>query len=239
VGTVANILRYVTTPDGSHHIVCQGRQRFRILEYVEGHACLVARVQLVAEPEDSSKEVEARFLQLKERALQALELLPQAPQELAGAVQNMASPGALADLIAGFIDIKPAEKQAVLETFDLVKRLDDVLALLAHRIEVMRLSREIEERTKTSMDDRQRKFMLREQMQAIQKELGETEGNAAEIEELEQAIAKAAMPAEVEEQARKELKRLARTQTSADTRWCARISTGWSSWPGPSRRPMR
>jgi ATP-dependent Lon protease len=78
-------------------------------------------------------------------------------------------PRALADLIAGFIDIKPAEKQAILETFDLVKRLDEVLGLLAHRIEVLRLSREIEERTKASMDDRQRKFMLREQMQSIQK----------------------------------------------------------------------
>ena len=227
VGTVANILRYLTTPDGSHHIVCQGRQRFRILEYVEGHAFLVARVQLIAEPEESSKEIEARFLQLKERALQALELLPQAPPELAGAVQNMASPGALADLITGFIDLKPADKQAILETVDLVKRLDEVLGLLSHRIEVLRLSREIEERTKTSMDDRQRKFMLREQMQAIQKELGETEGNAAEIEELEQAIAKAAMPAEVEEQAKKELKRLARTQDSSAEYSMVRAYLDW------------
>jgi len=215
VGTVANILRYVTTPDGSHHIVCQGRQRFAILEYIAGHPFLAARVQLITEPETMTKEIEARFLQLKERALQALELLPQAPSELAGAVQSMASPGGLADLITGFTDIKPAEKQAILETIDLGKRLDDVLALLAHRIEVLRLSREIEERTKVSMDDRQRKFILREQMQAIQKELGETEGNNAEIEELEQAIAKAGMPPEVEEQARKELKRLARTPESS------------------------
>jgi len=215
VGTVANILRYVTTPDGSHHIVCQGRQRFVILEYIGGHPFLAARVQLITEPEGMTKEIEARFLQLKERALKALELLPQSPHELAGAVQNMTSPGGLADLIAGFIDIKPAEKQAILETIDLGKRLDDVLALLAHRIEVLRLSREIDERTKASMDDRQRKFLLREQMQAIQKELGESEGNAGEIEELEQAIAKAGMPAEVEEQARKELKRLARTPESS------------------------
>ncbi len=227
VGTVANILRYVTTPDGSHHIVCQGRQRFRILEYLEGHAFPVARVQPIAEPEESSKEIEARFLQLKERALQALELLPQVSPELAGAVQNMASPGALADLIAGLIDIKPAEKQAILETFDLVKRLDEVLGLLSHRIEVLRLSREIEERTKASMDDRQRKFMLREQMQSIQKELGDTEGTAAEIEELEQAIAKAAMPAEVEQQARKELKRLARTADSSAEYSMVRAYLDW------------
>ncbi len=227
VGTVANILRYVTTPDGSHHIVCQGRQRFLILEYIGGHPFLAARVQLVAEPEGMTKEIEARFLQLKERALQALELLPQSPPELAGAVQNMTSPGGLADLIAGFVDIKPAEKQAILETIDLGKRLDDVLALLAHRIEVLRLSREIDERTKASIDDRQRKFLLREQMQAIQKELGETEGNSAEIEELEQAIAKAGMPAEVEEQARKELKRLARTPESSAEYSMVRTYLDW------------
>ncbi len=227
VGTVANILRYVTTPDGSHHIVCQGRQRFLILEYIGGHPFLAARVQLVAEPEAMTKEIEARFLQLKERALQALELLPHAPAELASAVQNMTSPGGLADLISGFIDIKPAEKQAILETIDLGKRLDDVLALLAHRIEVLRLSREIDERTKESMDDRQRKFLLREQMQAIRKELGENEGNAAEIEELEQAIAKAGMPAEVEEQARKELKRLARTPESSAEYSMVRTYLDW------------
>ncbi len=227
VGTVANILRYVTTPDGSHHIVCQGRQRFVILEYIGGQPFLAARVQLIAEPEGMTKEIEARFLQLKERALQALELLPQAPAELAGAVQNMASAGGLADLITGFIDIKPAEKQAILETIDLGKRLDDVLALLAHRIEVLRLSREIDERTKASMDDRQRKFLLREQMQAIQKELGETEGNAAEIEELEQAIAKAGMSPEVEEQARKELKRLARTPESSAEYSMVRTYLDW------------
>jgi ATP-dependent Lon protease len=215
VGTVANILRYVTMQDGSHHIVCQGQQRFRIIEYLEGHPFLAARVERITEPEGKDTEIEARFLQLKERAVEALELLPQTPQDLVGAVQSMATPGGLADLIAGFIDIKPAEKQAILETVDLTKRLDAVLDLLAHRIEVLRLSRQIDERTKASMDDRQRKFLLREQLQSIRKELGETEENAADIEEIASAIAKAEMPAEVEEQARKELKRLARTPESS------------------------
>src|SRR3977135_1460602 len=152
VGTVANILRYVTTPDGTHHVICQGQQRFRVVEYLEGYPFLVARVGRIEEPEAAGNEIEARFVQLKERALEVLELLPQAPLELVGAIQGMSSPGALADLVAGVMDIEVAEKQALLETVDLQKSLDGVLEHLAHRLQVLKLSREIDERTKTSLD---------------------------------------------------------------------------------------
>jgi ATP-dependent Lon protease len=218
IGTVAAILRYVTTPDGTHHIVCQGQSRFQILEYLGGHPFLAARVARIAEPEDTGKEIEARFLQLKSRAIEALELMPQTPPEFVASVQTMKSAGTLADLVAGFMDATPAEKQAVLETVDLEKRLDAVLQLLANRIEVLKLSKQIDERTKASMDERQREYLLREQMKAIKKELGEgEEGTAAEIEELRRAIAEAGMPEEVEKQAAKELKRLERmTEASAE-----------------------
>jgi ATP-dependent Lon protease len=209
VGTRANVLRYVTTPDGAHHIICQGQQRFRLVELIEGYPFLVARVGLIEEPEATGKEIEARFMQLKERALEVLHFMPQASQELVGVVQGMSSAGALADMVAGLMDIKAPEKQKLLETVDLQRRLDGVLELLAQRIEVLRLSREIDERTKASMDERQRQYLLREQMRSIQKELGEgEEGNAAEIEELKKAIADAQMPEDVDKQAMKELKRL-------------------------------
>jgi ATP-dependent Lon protease len=145
-------------------------------------------------------------------------LLPQTPPELAATVQTMKLPGTLADLVAGFMDATPAEKQGVLETIDLEKRLDAVLALLTDRIEVLKLSKEIDERTKASIDVRQREYLLREQMKAIKKELGEgEEGSAAEIEELRRAIAEAGMPEEVEKQATKELKRLERmSEASAE-----------------------
>lgn len=218
VGTVADILRYVTMPDGTHVIVCQGSQRFRVTEYLTGYPFPVARVGLIVEPEATGNEIEARFIQLKERALEVLQLLPQTPQELVAAVQSVASAGALADLVAGVMDIKAADKQVVLETLDLVQRLDVVLDYLAKRLEVLRLSREIGERTKATMDERQREYLLREQMKSIQKELGEGEdGNAAEIAELRKAIAEAQMPEEVERQAAKELKRLERmSDTSAE-----------------------
>ncbi len=237
VGTVATILRYVTTPDGTHHVISQGLQRFRVVEYLEGYPFLVARVGRIEEPEAAGKEIEARFVQLKERALEVLGLLPQAPQELVAGIQGMSSPGALADLVAGVMDIEVAEKQVLLETVDLQKRMDGVLELLAHRLQVLKLSREIDERTKASLDDTQRKYLLREQMKSIQKELGEDgEGQAAEIAELKKSIAEAGMPEEVEKQAMKELKRLERMSDASGEYSMVRTYLDWLielPWKGP------
>ena len=228
VGTLANVLRYVTTPDGTHHIICQGQQRFRVVELLEGYPFLVARVGRIEEPDGSGKEIEARFMRLKERALEVLQLMPQASQELVGVVQNMGSAAALADMVAGLMDIKAPEKQKLLEAVDLQRRLDGVLELLAQRIEVLRLSREIDERTKASMDERQREYLLREQLKSIQKELGEGEdGNAAEIAELRKAVADAQMPEEVEKQATKELKRLERMSDASAEYSMVRTYLDW------------
>lgn len=216
VGTTASILRYVTTPDGSHHLVCQGQQRFRIVEWVPGHPFMAARVEMIEESDTATPEVMARFLNLRNEAVEALQLLPQAPQELLAAVQAIESPGELADMTASYMDLKPAEKQEVLETVDLPERLDKVGGLLARRIEVLRLSRDLRERTREAMDERQREYLLREQLRAIQKELGEAdEGRQAEIGELQDAIAKAGMPPDVREHAEKELRRLERMPEAA------------------------
>jgi ATP-dependent Lon protease len=210
VGTVANVLRYVTTPDGTHHIVAQGESRFRVLQFLEGWPFMVARVQRIQEEEPQSAEIEARVLQLKERTKEILELLPQVPAELANTLENITSAGALADLLAGFMDLKPEEKQELLETFDLKARLDRMIQLMAHRIEVLKLSREISQQTKQAMDERHREVLLREQLRAIQKELGEGDEQTAELEELAKAIEEAKMPEEVATHAKKELKRLQR-----------------------------
>ena len=110
-GTVAQVLRYVTTPDGGHHLICQGQERFVVREFLPGYPFLVARVERITDGAQASQDIEARFMQLKKRAAEALELLPQTPQELVAALQNFTSPGGLADMVAGFMDIKPAEKQ--------------------------------------------------------------------------------------------------------------------------------
>jgi ATP-dependent Lon protease len=209
IGTAASIVRYITAPDGTHHLVCQGERRFRVLDAVSGFPYLVARVEYLSDTGVSHPEVEARALLLKQKAVEAITLLPQAPAELANSIQAIESPAALADTIASFLDVKPAEKQELLETAEIRERLERVSAHLKRRVEVLKLSRQIEEQTKEAIDDRQREYVLREQLKQIQKELGEeTEGE--EAEELAAAIAKAGMPAEVEEHARKELKRLER-----------------------------
>ncbi|TFL11337.1 endopeptidase La [Pusillimonas caeni] len=208
VGTLASILRYVTTPDGNHHLICQGEQRFVVKEYLPDHPYLVARVQNFEEPELSSPEIEARMLQLKARTSEILQMLPQAPAELANTAAAITSPAVLADFVSGLMDLKPSEKQDILETFDLLPRLDKVLGFLVHFTEVLRISRDIDKQTKERFEDRQREVLLREQLKTIQNELGETEGNAAEVAEIEANIAKANMPEDVEQSARKELRRL-------------------------------
>ena len=210
VGTAGSVVRYITGTEGAHHLVVQGQQRFRVIEFLEGWPFLAARVVWVPEATGAGPEVEARFHQLKEQAVEAIQLLPNAPEELSGVVQGMSSAGLLADMVANLLDIKNGEKQAILETFDLKRRLDAVLAHLGERVEVLRLSKEIGEKTKKEFDERQREHVLREQMRQIQKELGETEDSAAEIEELKKAVEDSGMPEETLTYARKELKRLQR-----------------------------
>ncbi|MFN2377291.1 MAG: endopeptidase La [Candidatus Binatia bacterium] len=213
VGTAGQIGRMVAAGEASHHLVVQGHDRFRVLEFLEGWPFLVARVETVeaAEPDSSASDpdLEARFLQLKEQAVEAVHLLPGAPEELAAAVQAMESPGLLCDVIANLLDVRTEEKQEILEAFDLKTRLGRVLELLGERVEVLRLSREIGDKTRKKFDEHQREHVLREQMRQIQKELGEGE-DGAEIEELRKAIDEAGMPEDVHKHARKEFQRLAR-----------------------------
>jgi ATP-dependent Lon protease len=215
VGTVAEIMRYITAPDGSHHVVCGGERRFRVTEFLEGWPFPVARVEQIDEPELLTPEMEAHLIILKERARETVELLPNVPQEIAGAIDNLTSAPALADFVASIIDVAPAEKQDLLETFDIDARLNKVLEALSRRLEVLKLSQKIGEQTQESISALQREHILREQLRTIQRELGEGDERAQEFTELSEAIEKAAMPAEAEDQARKELKRLERLPEGA------------------------
>jgi ATP-dependent Lon protease len=242
MGTLANVVRYITTPDGTHHLVCQGEQRFQIVEYLSGWPFLVARVLRIPEPATRSPEIEARFVNLKAQAVEAIQLLPQVPADLLAAIQSIEAPSALADLAAAYMDIKPEEKQEILETVDITARMDKVSRMLAHRIEVLRLSQEIGRQTKAALDERQREVLLREQMAAIQRQLGEgEEGKAAEIAELDKAITDAGIPKEVEDQARKELRRLQRMPEAAGEYGMVRTYLDWLielPWRLPEEKPI-
>ncbi|MGH8288768.1 MAG: endopeptidase La [Steroidobacteraceae bacterium] len=227
LGVLATVVRYVTAPDGAHHLICQGESRFRLLQVVRENPFLVARIETIPEPESVGAEIEARIDFLKQRSVEALSLLPQVPAELARTIRGIDSPGQLADLIVSFMDIKPQEKQELLETVNLKERLDKVVKLLAHRVEVLKITRDISEQTQAALGERQREAVLREQLHQLQKELGEAEGAGGDIAELDKAIANALMPAEVEEQARKELKRLGRMSEASPEHGMVRTYLDW------------
>jgi ATP-dependent Lon protease len=216
VGTIANVLRFVTGDDDQHHLICQGEARFRILDFIPSAPFLAARVERLHEPHAAGdKELEARLLALRERALEALQLLPQTPQELVNAVRLITSAGLMADTVAGYMDLKPEDKQDILETLDIKQRMDKVQALLDYRVEVLKLSQKIHQQTRERMGERQREAMLREQMRSIQQELGEGEERGAEIRELTEAVEQAGMPEEANTQALREIKRLERMPEAA------------------------
>jgi ATP-dependent Lon protease len=217
IGTVGQVLRYIAGREGGHQIICRGDQRFRVVDFLEGYPFVAARIVRITEPEPRGLEIEARQRQLKERANEALHLLPNVPEELLASVQAIESPSTLADLVANFLDFKVEQKQEILETIDLTARLDKVLWFLAYQLEVLRLSHDIGARTRQTIEGRQREHLLREQIRTIQKELGESdnESDAAAVAQLEEAITKANMPEEVEKQARKELARLKRMPEGA------------------------
>src|ERR1700721_1251666 len=199
----------------SNTVLFPGEERFTVLDYVSREPFLVARIETHREPTVLDREVEARGLNLRDKALEAVQLLPQAPGELVNAIRSIESIPALADMVASFMDLKAAEKQEILGTFDLRTRLDRVLTLLGRRIEVLKVSRQIDERTREAFDERQKEAVLRERLKQIQKELGDTDTSSAELEDLKKAVKDAGMPAEVAEQAEREIKRLERMPDGA------------------------
>lgn len=241
IGTIANIVRHATAEDGTHHAVCLGIERFRIKELVDGYPFLAARIERIAEEASDTPRAEALTLQLRERAMEIVSLLPGVPAELAHALQATRAPSDLADITASLLDTEVAEKQKLLETTDIEERLQKVLQILLRRIEVLRLSQEIGERTKEQMEDRERKFLLREQMKAIQKELGEDGDNEQEISKLEEAIATAGMPEETEKQVRKELQRLQRMPAASSEFSMLHTWLEWMTelpWKLPAEKPI-
>ncbi len=214
VGTAASVLRYLTVGE-HHHIICQGQKRFRIAEFLRREPFLVARVELHDEVDERDQETEAYCLHLKEMTRRAFELLPQHPSELDEVLPGISSPSMLADFIATYVDISLEEKQEILEIFDVKARLKKIGEKLAQRLEVLKLSRKISERTQGSMEKAHREYYLREQLKAIQNELGEADSRSLEIKDLSEKLTAAGLPEVVETEARRELSRLERMSENA------------------------
>jgi ATP-dependent Lon protease len=210
VGTAADVLRMFTLPNGQRQILVQGRRRFEIGEFLETDPVLIARVTMVEETIPHTTEFEARILHLRQEADRALSLFPEFMNELRSMIERIEDPLSVIDLIASTLDLPFAEKQEVLAIVDPEARAQKVSEKLARQIELLELSRKIGDEAKGSMDKSQRQYFLREQLKAIQKELGEQDGRGTEIEELRKNLYEAKMPPDVEKEALKELTRLER-----------------------------
>jgi ATP-dependent Lon protease len=241
VGTTAKVMQHVGADEHLRHALCQGVGRFRIQALVEGYPFMAARVQFLEDPAEISTQAQALGLQLHERAAEILSLLPGAPVELAHSLQAVRSPSHLADVVASLLDAEVPDKQQLLETVNPEERLQKVLQMLTHRIEVLRLSQEIGERAKEQIDDTQRKYILREQLKTIQRELGEEGGSSEDMAQLGELITQAGMPAEVETQARKELARLQRMPDASSEYSMLRTYLEWMTelpWAAPPASPI-
>lgn len=227
VGTSADILRMYNLPDGQRQLIVQGRQRFGIADFVETDPFLIARVTLLAENAPQTEEFKARILNLRQEAAKALTLLPEPMMELKTAIERIEDPLALIDIIGSTMDLSLEEKQDLLATFDPEQRIQKVSELLARQISLLELSKKIGDETKGSLDKAQRQYFLREQLKAIQKELGEDNGENVEAEELRRKVQEAKMPPEVETEVLRELSRFERMPEMAAERSMIRTYLDW------------
>jgi ATP-dependent Lon protease len=227
IGTVVKILKMVKMPGNKLNVIIQGLARVKIQNWEQTNPCLRASVKVFEESTETTPELEKMMGHMRELAQKVIDISPHIPSEASFLVRSIDNPGILADIIASNLNIDVDEKQALLETMDTQERMTKVIALLNKEIQVVELSNKIQTEVKGEMDKAQREYFLREQMKAIQKELGETDDRQEEFEELKKNIKKARMPSEVEKVALKELKRMARMSPGAAEYTVSRTYIDW------------
>jgi len=215
VGTAAIIHKMLKVPDGSLRILVQGVKRVKMVNFTQTDPYLVARVEVLDDKVEMTKEVEALSRNLQSVFTRIIGLVPYLPEELQMAASNVDDPSALCYLIASAIKIKTDEKQELLEEVDVEKRLRRLTVILNRELEVFELGSKIQNEVQSEMDKSQREYFLRQQMKAIQEELGEVDEIAAEVNELRGQIDELSLPEEVDKQARRELDRLSKLQPAA------------------------
>ena len=228
LGTVAEILKLIKIPGGPNSMIIQGRRRFAIQEYSQIEPYFKAHVTAVDEegPVDEI-ELKARIRSVKELAIQFVNLSPHLPGEAAVAIQQIDSPTLLVHFIASNLQSSVEEKQALLESDGLVQRADKLMEHLNREIQVLEVSEDIRSRVRTDVDKQQREYLLRQQMKIIQDELGESENDGDEVQELRAKADKKALPEHVQETLDKELKRLSRSNPASPDYAVTRNYVDW------------
>jgi len=208
VGTAGVIFRMFRLPDGSLRILVKGLERFRIKEFVSNDPYYVAEIEILKEIVKKDLELEALAKDIVKVYQELVNLSPYLPEELSAVVMNIEDPARLADFIATNTKMETEQRQEILETLDVKERLKKILAILTKELDVLKLGEELRNKIKNEMEKAQREYLLREQLKAIKKELGEEDEREAEFKELSERIEKAGMPDEVKKVALKELDRM-------------------------------
>ncbi|HEX5955113.1 MAG TPA: LON peptidase substrate-binding domain-containing protein, partial [Solirubrobacterales bacterium] len=215
VGVAGVVARMLKVPDGTIRILVQATERVRLGEFIAERPYLVARIEQLPDDVEASPELEALTRNVQRTFSEIIEQIPYLPEELQLAVTNIDDPSALSHLIAGALRITVEEKQELLEETDVTRRLRRLSEILARELEVIQLGSRIQSEVQSEMEKGQREYYLREQLKAIQRELGEEDETQAEVNELRERIAEANLPEHAQRAADRELSRLERLPPAA------------------------
>lgn len=227
IGTISSLVKVTRMPQGSINVFAYGIIRCRIAEHIATRPYLKARIEVLDVRVKVTKQVQALIVSVRRTAARAVALSPNMPEEAAVMIENIEDPSSLADFLAANLSMKVEQKQELLEELDPARRLEKVSVILAHQLEVLELSHKIQDRVKESIEKSQREYFLQEQFKAIQTELGQADGRTEELNDLQQKILKVRMPKKTEEEALRELDRLAKIPTASPEYSVIRTYLDW------------
>jgi ATP-dependent Lon protease len=227
VGCAARVLKALKHSSGNYSLILQGLERIRLDEITQSAPYLKAKVARLGETSPADDEAEALSMSLRDIAKQVIQLMPELPREAGSLIDSIQAPGALADLVAANLDAPVDEKATLLETVDVKDRIRKVLKLLTRQLEILKMRDRINSQIKEEMGKNQREYVLRQQLKAIKEELGEDEGDQGDLDGLEERIAKATLPQEAEQVAKKQLKRLRNMQVGSAEYTVVRTYLDW------------
>jgi ATP-dependent Lon protease len=227
VGTAAIIHRVMRSDDGTLTVFIQGLERFRVVEWTAEEPYLKARIRLTPDIVEGSVIEEALRRSLLDVATRLAELIPQFPDEAVRFIQQLEDPRLLVYLLASNMRIDMAESQRLLEVDRLTHKMEHLVKVLTHELEVREIGQQIQEKAKEEIEKTQREYYLRQQMDAIRKELGEGEDGRREVEEYRQKIEESGMTEEAKEEAERELARLEKMPPQAAEYWVIKTYLDW------------
>lgn len=226
-GTAAYILKMLKFPDGSLRIIVQGLSRIKIIKFFQKEPYFISRITRLSDEFEMNLEIQALARNISNQFQRIITLVPNFPDELQIAVMNMDDPGRLTDLLASNLNLSLFEKEDILETLNIRDRMEKLTIYLNRELEVLEMGSKIQTQVQSEMGKNQREFYLREQLRAIQRELGESDERTAEINELRNKISEVKMSEQAEKEALRELDRLAKMAPGAAEYTVSRTYIDW------------